>query len=113
MPDEGQELDIPPTPDFGMSPNTPKTTGSVIFPNTPSTYAFSLPSASIKDLGTKDPLPYFRDETRKEGEIDPTTIFVGGLEMSGPHAWDEGRVREHFSKFGGIEDVKLIFPSSS
>jgi hypothetical protein len=106
--EEGQELDIPPTPDFGMSPNTPKTTGSMMFPHTPNTYTFDVQTPSLKDIGTTMPPPYFRDGV---SEIDPKSIFVGGLEMNGPHAWDEERVKTFFSKFGGVEDVKLVFPS--
>jgi hypothetical protein len=109
--EEGQELDIPPTPDFGMSPNTPKTTGSMMFPHTPSTYNFGVPSPSHKDTGTKVLQSYLRDEVRGESVIDPTSIFVGGLEMHGPHAWDEERVKVFFAKFGVVEDVKVVFPS--
>jgi len=32
--------------------------------------------------------------------------------MNGPRAWDEERVKGFFSKFGGIKDVKVIFPTS-
>jgi len=109
--EEGQELDIPPTPDFGMSPNTPKTTGSMMFPHTPSAYNFGVPSPSHKDMGTKVLQSYLRDEVRGESVIDPTSIFVGGLEMHGPHAWDEERVKVFFAKFGVVEDVKVVFPS--
>ena len=108
----GQELDIPPTPEFGMSPNTPKTTGSTMFPHTPSTSTFDIRSAAPKDAAKFAP-SYFREEVRSDSEIDPTSIFVGGLEMNGPHAWDEERVRHFFSKFGGVEDVKVVFPSES
>jgi len=108
--EEGQELDIPPTPDFGMSPNTPKTTGSMMFPHTPSTSTFDIRSAASKDGATFAP-SYFREEVRGESEIDPTSIFVGGLEMNGPNAWDDERIRRFFSKFGGVEDVKVVFPS--
>jgi hypothetical protein len=110
--EEGQELDIPPTPEFGMSPNTPKTTGSMMFPHTPSTSTFDIRSAIPKDAAKFVP-SYFREEARGDSEVDPTSIFVGGLEMNGPHAWDEERVRRFFSKFGGVEDVKVVFPSES
>jgi hypothetical protein len=56
-------------------------------------------------------LSYIRDEVWGGSEIDPMSIFVGGLEMNGPRAWDEERVKGFFSKFGGIKDVKVIFPS--
>lgn len=111
--EDGQELDLPPTPDFGMSPNTPKTTGSMMFPHTPSGYNFDVRSVSSKDIGVKFPLSYVREEYHSESEIDPTSIFVGGLEMNGPNAWDEERVKHFFSKFGPVEDVKVVFPSKS
>src|ERR1700736_4362518 len=95
--EEGQELDIPPTPDFGMSPNTPRTTGSMMFPHTPSTSNFGVHSPPSKDIGAKVVMSY-RDEARSESIIDPTSIFVGGLEMNGPNAWDEERVKDFFSR---------------
>src|SRR5882724_5023552 len=61
--EEGQELDIPPTPDFGMSPNTPKTTGSMMFPHTPSTSTFDIRSAAPRDAAKFAP-SYFREEVR-------------------------------------------------
>ena len=103
--EDGEELDMPPTPDFGMSPNTPKTTGSMMFPHTPSAYNFGVHSPSS---GAKVSTSYLRDEGRGDSIIDPTSIFVGGLEMN---AWDEERVKGFFSKFGRVEDVKVVFPS--
>jgi hypothetical protein len=46
-----------------------------------------------------------------EKHIDPTTLFVGGLDVSGPGAWDEGKVRTVFSRYGGLESVKFVRPS--
>lgn len=106
--EDGEELDMPPTPDFGMSPNTPKTTGSMMFPHTPSAYNFGAHSPSSKSSGAKVSTSYLRDEGRGDSIIDPTSIFVGGLEMN---AWDEERVKGFFSKFGRVEDVKVVFPS--
>lgn len=109
--DEGQDLDMPPTPEFGLSPNTPTTTNSMKFPQTPASAKFELftKSPSTKDVGVNFSPSYMR-ETR-ESEVDPKTIFVGGLEFHGPNAWDENRVKEYFSKYGGIEEVKYIVPS--
>ncbi|KAG1813254.1 uncharacterized protein BJ212DRAFT_422216 [Suillus subaureus] len=99
------ELGIPPTPEFGTSPMTPKTPGSLI-PRTPTTgsYLSDFQSGSLPEFVTKNGLQW--DAKRS----DPTTIFVGGLEMYGPNAWDEERVRNLFSKYGGVENVKVIRP---
>lgn len=107
--DIGQDLDMPPTPDFGLSPKTPTTTNSMKFPQTPTSAKFELfASPSVKDSEATSP-SYIREP--RESEIDPTTIFVGGLEINGPNNWDENRVKEYFSKFGHIEDIKFIVPS--
>lgn len=46
-----------------------------------------------------------------EKQVDPTTLFVGGLEISGPGAWNEDKVRTVFSRYGGLESVKFVRPS--
>jgi hypothetical protein len=100
------EVDIPLTPELGTSPITPKTPGSVI-PHTPSTASYfgDFQSRSLPDFATGA-----RWYAKHEGPLDPTTIFVGGLEMYGPNAWDEKRVRNVFSKYGSIENVKVVRP---
>ena len=51
-------------------------------------------------------------EEMKVGPVhDPTTVFVGGLEMCGPMAWDEHELQVLFSKYGGIKSVKVVRPS--
>jgi len=50
---------------------------------------------------------------RSDRDIDPTTLFVGGLEMFGPGAWDEEKVRLFFARFGGLESVKVVRPCRS
>ncbi|KAJ7751270.1 hypothetical protein DFH07DRAFT_531521 [Mycena maculata] len=100
--DEGQELDIPDTPGLGMSPITPKTSGSQ-FPTTPTSTNGDFQGFEPKDKngysgGAKD--------------LDPTTLFVGGLEMYGPSAWDEDKVSTFFGKFGGLKSVKVVRPLS-
>jgi hypothetical protein len=47
---------------------------------------------------------------RSDRELDPTTLFVGGLEMFGPGAWDEEKVKNFFARFGGLESVKVVRP---
>ncbi|KAG2155623.1 hypothetical protein DEU56DRAFT_847357 [Suillus clintonianus] len=102
------EVGIPPTPEFGSSPMTPKTPVSLV-PRTPTTgsYLGDFHSGSLPELATKNVLQW---DAKREGPLDPTTIFVGGLEMYGPNAWDEERVRNLFSRYGGVENVKVIRP---
>ncbi|KAI0034167.1 hypothetical protein K488DRAFT_84256 [Vararia minispora EC-137] len=54
-------------------------------------------------------------ELAKQGQgqkhLDHTTIFIGGMEMYGPNAWDEARVRAVFEQFGYIEGIKFIRPN--
>ncbi|KAI6114941.1 hypothetical protein EDD17DRAFT_1809844 [Pisolithus thermaeus] len=44
---------------------------------------------------------------------DSTTIFVGGLRMSGPKAWVEGRIRALFSKYRGVKYVTVVRPANN
>ncbi|KAG6879860.1 hypothetical protein C0992_010529 [Termitomyces sp. T32_za158] len=108
--DRGQELDIPSTPGLGRSPLTPKTPG---FPPTPTNTYNALPSMSLKDRENKNN-GYPGDPASRERDIDPTTLFVGGLETFGPGAWDEEKLTKLFARFGGLEEVKmpLLVPSS-
>ncbi|KAJ7225256.1 hypothetical protein GGX14DRAFT_637859 [Mycena pura] len=102
--EHGQELNIPDTPGLAMSPITPKTPGS-LFPTTPTSANGDLQSSSFQGYeSSKD--PYFDDPK----DIDPTTLFVGGLEMFGPDAWDEDKVSALFGRFGGLESVKVVKP---
>ncbi|KAJ7109996.1 hypothetical protein C8R44DRAFT_884008 [Mycena epipterygia] len=105
--DEEQELDILDTPGLGMSPITPKTSGSQ-FPTTPTSTNGDLQSSSFQSYESKEKNGYFEESK----ELDPTTLFVGGLEMFGPGAWDEDRVSAFFGKFGGLESVKVVRPLS-
>ena len=41
---------------------------------------------------------------------DPTTIFVGGLEIHGRCVWDEDRLIRVFGQYGEITEVKLVRP---
>jgi hypothetical protein len=105
---EVQELDIPLTPELGMSPITPKTPGS-IFPDTPTGYVNDFQALSFKNNDEKESSTQGAlNET--ERELDPTSIFVGGLEMYGPTAWDEEKVHGYFGRFGAVENVKIVRP---
>ncbi|KAF7311102.1 RNA binding protein [Mycena chlorophos] len=100
--DPEQELvmpDTPETPGLGMSPVTPKTTESQQFPTTPTSVAEEIPKE-----------PGYFGASAEAKEIDPTSLFVGGLEMHGPDAWDERRVTALFGKYGGLQSVKVVKP---
>ncbi|KAK7059212.1 hypothetical protein VNI00_001839 [Paramarasmius palmivorus] len=87
-PHEGSEMEVP---QLVMSPTTPKS---------PASLSLLTPS---------------NDGDNDAGErvfLDPTTLFVGGLEMYGPSAWDEAKVRNYFQKFDGLEDVRVIRPAN-
>lgn len=42
--------------------------------------------------------------------LDPTTIFVGGLDVHGRCTWDEQRLIRVFGQYGEIAEVKLVRP---
>ncbi|KAI9065881.1 hypothetical protein FKP32DRAFT_446423 [Trametes sanguinea] len=43
-------------------------------------------------------------------EVDPTTIFVGGLSMQDAEPWTEEKLRRIFGRFGPIERVQIVRP---
>ena len=61
----------------------------------------------------REAIPSLPEEMKVGPVHDPTTVFVGGLEMRGPKAWDERKLRVLFSKYGGIKSVKVVRPSQS
>jgi hypothetical protein len=69
-----------------------------------------LQAISFQGYESKENIHYYDDASRGEKELDPTTLFVGGLELVGPGAWDEEKVENFFAKFGGLEDVKVVRP---
>ncbi|KAF8078842.1 hypothetical protein FPV67DRAFT_1663522 [Lyophyllum atratum] len=109
--DHGQELEMPPTPGLGRSPLSPKTPGSG-FPATPTTNDGGMHRLTFAESEGKE-RRYYSDSTGRERDIDPTTLFVGGLETFGPGAWDEGKVSKFFARFGGLENVKIVRPLNS
>jgi len=100
------EVDISPTPEIGTSPVTSQTSG---IPRTPTTgsYLGDFQSRSLLELAT-EVVPQWNE--KRESLYDPTTVFVGGLEMYGPNAWNEERVRNFFLRYGAIESVKVVRP---
>jgi hypothetical protein len=102
-----------PTPDLALSPVTPRTSGS-IFPETPTCIVSSFSTPTLKHIDGTEPSSYYGDLTTEgEKDLDLTTIFVGGLEMFGPSAWDEQNIRRFFAKFGTVENVKFVRPRKS
>ena len=99
------QLDVASTPGLGMSPITQKSFGSG-FPSTPTDISgeISRLSADIKSC-QDDSNTIFKGKS-----VDPSTLFVGGLEMFGPNAWDEGKVRKCFENYGALESVKFVRP---
>ncbi|KAH9898259.1 hypothetical protein C8Q73DRAFT_392682 [Cubamyces lactineus] len=43
-------------------------------------------------------------------EVDPRTIFVGGLDTHSPTPWDEGKLRYVFNRYGTIDSVQIVKP---
>lgn len=103
---------MPQTPDLDGLSITPLTPGSQ-FPITPiDCEADAAQDAFQKGFQSRENGNSFK-VSRPEREIDPTTLFVGGLEMYGPGAWDEEKVKKFFSRFGGLESVKVVRPGMS
>jgi hypothetical protein len=106
---EGQELYIPQTPALDGSSITPLTPGSQ-FPITPTDCEADISQDTFyRGFQSREHVNPFKS-SRPERDIDPTTLFVGGLEMFGPGAWDEEKVKKFFSRFGGLESVKVVRP---
>ena len=104
-PTADNELEVPAAPALTMSPTTPKS-------------PFLLTPASSEGYGNIVIPKQFGDEIRNfdisinpgERVLDTTTLFVGGLELNGPGAWDETKVRKYFEKFEGLQNVRIIRP---
>ncbi|KAJ3721639.1 hypothetical protein C8R42DRAFT_56235 [Lentinula raphanica] len=108
LPDSSQELELQLTPALARSPVTPKTPGS-LFPPTPTSFHGEYPALFAR---SGKELSYRMDRPTGEQILDPTTLFVGGLEMRGAGAWDEEKVYHLFEKYDGLESVNVIRPNS-
>jgi hypothetical protein len=110
VPSRSQEAEFSPTPSLAMSPDTPRTPATV-FPPTPTSLAGNTSGDSTKPVsGYNEVVGTTSDFQANDKAIDPYTLFVGGLDMSGPLAWDEDKVSRHFSRFRGIENIKVVQP---
>ncbi|THV07593.1 hypothetical protein K435DRAFT_959667 [Dendrothele bispora CBS 962.96] len=100
------------TPQLGMSPVTPKTPASG-FPPTPTSSSDDYKSSAFPQTFEDNQLTPTRYNGPKRLFLDPTTLFVGGLEMYGPGGWDETKLQKFFERFGGLESVKMIRPTAT
>ncbi|KAF9015599.1 hypothetical protein BDQ17DRAFT_1418651 [Cyathus striatus] len=94
----GKSPSVPSSSDLSHSP---RRVSSISIDREPSVTDSSGLENSLSPVPTADP------------EVDPTTLFVGGLEMYGPGAWDENRLRHIFSKYKGLVNVQLVKPVNS
>lgn len=54
---------------------------------------------------------YTGDHTfHREQDIDPKTVFVGGLDAIGASVWDVEKLKSVYGKYGNVEDVRVICP---
>ena len=90
-----------------MSPITQKSFGSG-FPSTPTDLSGEMSGFSANMKSCQENSRNSNNIFKKP--VDPSTLFVGGLEMFGPNAWDEGKVRKCFEKYGVLENVKFVRP---
>ncbi|KAI0275047.1 hypothetical protein BC834DRAFT_27703 [Gloeopeniophorella convolvens] len=106
----------PPAIDNLASPFVPKSPEPT-YPRISSGFGFydnfSAPSASqwpeLRPRRSVVPCDENMDVNR-DG-LDPTTIFVGGLEVHGRCTWDEQRLRRVFGQYGEIDEIKLVRPA--
>ncbi|ESK98071.1 rna-binding protein [Moniliophthora roreri MCA 2997] len=105
------ELNLPETPGLMMSPTTPKSPTST-FLRTPSSNGEAYKALPMTKDIEDDDQKHYEGTHQDEKVLDPTTLFVGGLEMHGPGAWDEMKVQKYFQKFDGLESVKIIRPAN-
>ncbi|TFK30867.1 hypothetical protein FA15DRAFT_35998 [Coprinopsis marcescibilis] len=94
-------------PQSTASPIVRPTSGDdpqIVYPLTPTSWAASDDDHLDAPQKSED----MRDAEAQN--IDPTSLFIGGLNVLGSFPWTEERVREHFSKYGGLENVKFVRP---
>ncbi|KAF9454072.1 hypothetical protein P691DRAFT_770793 [Macrolepiota fuliginosa MF-IS2] len=100
-------VDDIPTPGLVMSPPTPRTALS----QTPVTPINQTREPPLSGYGIKTDGREQGDNTsRTAKQFDPTTLFVGGLEMYGPGAWTDEKVKSFFGRFGGLEYARVVRP---
>ncbi len=125
--EEGLEVIMPPTPEFSIPSSTHITSStSLSLPDTPQSGLGAPQTIHVADLlrspgymTTPKRSGRFgvvgEDESIEEhrGDVDPTTIFIGGLDMFSENSWDETKLRSVFEKYGEIENVQMVKPRES
>lgn len=108
-----------------VSRNTSADDSTAILTPASATAALETPNTPYEPQEFKDKRNTYDDEepTKRappphlvpsiKQKLDHSTIFVGGLEMYGPNAWNEDLIQEVFGRYGEIEGIKLIRPSRS
>ena len=69
-------------------------------------------SERAESSGQPSPLPSFSHEfiASDKSRVDPTAIFVGGLDIYSDDVWDESHLNAIFAKYGRIEHIQLVRP---
>ncbi|KAI0651992.1 hypothetical protein C8Q79DRAFT_71332 [Trametes meyenii] len=96
-----------------LGPMTPRRDYKLHSAPVPRHFRTSAPNGSIarstpwSHEPSESPRPAHRQHAR---EVDPRTIFVGGLEVEPVDGETESRLRCIFSRFGDIEGIQVIKP---
>lgn len=125
--EQRRAADIPPTPELAYAsltatpisaqPITPMHAARLPLPNSNSSMhegpafhqdGFSSGCCNRGDVHTKREDGFERHSPNEHVMVDPKTVFVGGLEASGPSIWDETRLRAVFERYGEVRDVRII-----
>ncbi len=75
--------------------------------NSPTQFKLHVAPQSDQTTTNADHPVIARDWRR---EIDPSTVFVGGLDIPGRETWDENKLRRIFDRFGSVENVHIVRP---
>ncbi|KAG7098997.1 hypothetical protein E1B28_000883 [Marasmius oreades] len=103
---EEVELDLPAA--TALTTSTPKSPASAFLLTPTSTDGRSIREVDNDDYNFRLHNP----RTSMEKVVDTSTLFVGGLDMHGPGAWDEAKLQNYFQRFGGLQNVKIVRPAS-
>ncbi|KAJ8487305.1 hypothetical protein ONZ51_g4267 [Trametes cubensis] len=77
-------------------------------PHEPTLSPSLIPPAGLASITARQ--PDGSSSTFSSREIDPRTIFVGGLDMHSPIPWDEAKLRHVFDRYGTIENIQVVKP---
>jgi hypothetical protein len=76
--------------------------------------SFAIPPAQWSEARPRGPIGTGDEniDVNLRNVLDPTTIFVGGLDVHGRCTWDEQRLKRVFGQYGEIAEVKLVRPGA-